>query len=152
MNMFDMTIVSKISFRYHTFTIATLLELANFPICTLKFVHSYKHYENFDLNAHLPLEICPSRTNFYADSPENADNCNLYSLYIAFDVLFLWVPTETGRAMLQAVCVTAAIVVGLTLYTFWAARKGLDFSFLGPFLFACLPVLLIFITIQVLDT
>ncbi|XP_004292583.1 PREDICTED: BI1-like protein-like [Fragaria vesca subsp. vesca] len=37
----------------------------------------------------------------------------------------------------------------LTLYTFWAARRGYDFSFLGPFLFAALTVLIGFSLIQI---
>ncbi|XP_074570084.1 protein LIFEGUARD 1-like [Curcuma longa] len=57
--------------------------------------------------------------------------------------------TMGGRAILQAVVVTSAIVIVLTLYTFWAAREGLDFSFLFPFLFACLPVLVIYLVIQI---
>ena len=37
--------------------------------------------------------------------------------------------------VLEALCLTAAIVVGLTLYTFWAVRKGYSFQRLGPILF-----------------
>ena len=38
--------------------------------------------------------------------------------------------------VLEALCLTAAIVLGLTAYTFHAARKGHSFQKLGPFLFA----------------
>lgn len=37
--------------------------------------------------------------------------------------------------VLEALCLTAAIVVGLTLYTFHAVRKGVSFQRLGPILF-----------------
>ncbi|CAL5229149.1 g12423 [Coccomyxa viridis] len=40
--------------------------------------------------------------------------------------------------VLEALCLTAAIVVGLTLYTFYAVRKGVSFQRLGPILFCAL--------------
>ncbi|MQL86928.1 hypothetical protein Taro_019465 [Colocasia esculenta] len=43
---------------------------------------------------------------------------------------------------------TSVVVVSLTLYTFWAASRGHDFSFLGPFLFGAILVLMIFAFIQ----
>ena len=46
--------------------------------------------------------------------------------------------------VLEALCLTAAIVVGLTLYTFYAVRRGVSFQRLGPILFcgepACGPL------------
>ncbi|XP_010932815.1 protein LIFEGUARD 1 [Elaeis guineensis] len=56
--------------------------------------------------------------------------------------------TFGGRALLQAVILTATILVALTIYTFWAIRRGHDFAFLYPFLFSCLLVLLMFLIIQ----
>jgi len=38
--------------------------------------------------------------------------------------------------VLEALILTGAIVCALTGYTFWAAKRGQDFSFLGPALFA----------------
>lgn len=38
--------------------------------------------------------------------------------------------------VLEALSLTAAIVLGLTAYTFHAASKGYSFQRLGPFLFA----------------
>ncbi|KMZ55966.1 putative Transmembrane BAX inhibitor motif-containing protein [Zostera marina] len=55
----------------------------------------------------------------------------------------------SGKIILEAVILTAAVVVSLTLYTFWAVRRGTDFSFLEPFLFSALIVLLLFGFIQV---
>ncbi|KAG6571454.1 BI1-like protein [Cucurbita argyrosperma subsp. argyrosperma] len=54
----------------------------------------------------------------------------------------------SGKVILEAAILTAVVVVSLTLYTFWAAKKGYDFSFLGPFLFGALVVLLIFGLVQ----
>ncbi|KAL9235844.1 hypothetical protein vseg_010578 [Gypsophila vaccaria] len=43
-----------------------------------------------------------------------------------------------GKIVLEALILTAAVVCSLTGYTFWAAKKGKDFSFLGPMLFGSL--------------
>jgi protein lifeguard len=55
----------------------------------------------------------------------------------------------TGKLVLQAAVVTVVIFLSLTLYTFWAAKKGDDFNFLGPFLFTAMVTLLVFSLIQV---
>ncbi|XP_044486718.1 protein LIFEGUARD 2-like isoform X2 [Mangifera indica] len=55
-----------------------------------------------------------------------------------------------GKVILESVILTAAVVVSLTLYTFWAARRGHDFNFLGPFLFGAIIVLMLFALIQIL--
>ncbi|KAF8700081.1 hypothetical protein HU200_034443 [Digitaria exilis] len=44
---------------------------------------------------------------------------------------------------------TLVSVVGLTLFTFWAVKKGYEFTFMFPFLFTCLHVLLVYIIIQI---
>lgn len=44
----------------------------------------------------------------------------------------------TPVVVLEALAITAAIVAGLTAYTFYATRKGHDLTYLGPFLFASL--------------
>ncbi|GBG85171.1 hypothetical protein CBR_g39736 [Chara braunii] len=53
-----------------------------------------------------------------------------------------------GLIVLEAVLLTAAVFVSLTAYTFWAGRKGYDFSYLGPMLFAGLTVLVIWGVVQ----
>ncbi|XP_020148311.1 protein LIFEGUARD 4-like [Aegilops tauschii subsp. strangulata] len=58
-----------------------------------------------------------------------------------------------GKVLLQARSLwilVMVVVLSLTAYTFWAARRGKDFSFLGPFLFASLMMLLVFGIIQIL--
>jgi FtsH-binding integral membrane protein len=54
----------------------------------------------------------------------------------------------TGIIVLEALILTAAVVVSLTAYTYWAASKGYDFSYLGPILFVSLIVLVLFGIIQ----
>ncbi|XP_051127858.1 BI1-like protein [Andrographis paniculata] len=54
-----------------------------------------------------------------------------------------------GRIVLEALILTSAVVSALTGYTFWASKKGKDFSFLGPILFTSLFVLFMAGLIQV---
>ncbi|TVU25039.1 hypothetical protein EJB05_27515, partial [Eragrostis curvula] len=56
---------------------------------------------------------------------------------------------ESGKVVLQAAILTAAAVIGLTLFTFWAAKKGYDFTFWLPFLSTSLNVLLVYLIIQI---
>lgn len=64
-------------------------------------------------------------------------------------LLLLTLALATGKVILEAVILTAVLVVSLTLYTFWAAKRGQDFNFLGPFLFGAIIVLMVFALIQV---
>ncbi|KAG5043532.1 hypothetical protein JHK87_007447 [Glycine soja] len=57
---------------------------------------------------------------------------------------------DTGGIILESVILTTIVVVSLTLYTFWAAKRGHDFNFLGPFLLGALLVLMLFAFIQLL--
>nr|CAN81203.1 hypothetical protein VITISV_035442 [Vitis vinifera] len=57
---------------------------------------------------------------------------------------------EKGKVILESVILTTVVVVSLTLYTFWAAKRGYDFNFLGPFLFGAILVLMVFALIQIL--
>ncbi|XP_050219816.1 BI1-like protein [Mercurialis annua] len=54
-----------------------------------------------------------------------------------------------GKIVLEALILTSAVVLSLTAYTFWAAKKGKDFSFLGPILFTSLIILILTSFIQV---
>ena len=55
-----------------------------------------------------------------------------------------------GKIVLEALILTSAVVASLTGYTFWASKKGKDFSYLGPILFAGLVILLVTSFIQVI--
>ncbi|KAK9139546.1 hypothetical protein Scep_009227 [Stephania cephalantha] len=47
------------------------------------------------------------------------------------------------KIVLEALILTSAVVFALTGYTFWAAKKGKDFSYLGPILFTSLIILIL---------
>ncbi|KAG6473074.1 protein LIFEGUARD 1-like isoform X2 [Zingiber officinale] len=96
----------------------------------------------------LPLLVMWPMLRFRERHPINLVFLVIYTVSISLCIGLTSVIVG-GRAMLQSVVVTSAIVIGLTLYTFWAARQGHKFSFLFPFLFACLPVLLIYLIIQI---
>lgn len=51
--------------------------------------------------------------------------------------------------VLESAILTTVVVLSLTFYTFWAAKRGYDFNFLGPFLFGAFIVLIVFAFIQV---
>ncbi|XP_057538858.1 protein LIFEGUARD 4-like [Amaranthus tricolor] len=80
--------------------------------------------------------------------PINFILLGLFTVAIAFGVGMTCAFVK-GRIVLEALVLTSVVVVSLTLYTFWAAKRGQDFSFLGPFLFAGLMVLMVFMLIQI---
>lgn len=55
----------------------------------------------------------------------------------------------SGKIVLEALVLTATVVLSLTAYTYWASKNGYDFNFLGPILFVSLIVLVVFGLIQV---
>ncbi|KAL6841645.1 hypothetical protein ACP4OV_028584 [Aristida adscensionis] len=57
--------------------------------------------------------------------------------------------TTIGSVVLQAAILTAAAVIGLTLFTFWAVKRGYDFTFMFPFLFTSLLVMMVYLIIQI---
>ncbi|MFS8013174.1 hypothetical protein Hanom_Chr14g01329721 [Helianthus anomalus] len=79
--------------------------------------------------------------------PMNSLHLGILSIFIAFAVDFACVVT-TRKVILEAAIFTAVVGVSLTLFAFWAAKRGYDFSFMGPFLFSYLMVILIFGLIQ----
>lgn len=68
---------------------------------------------------------------------------------LAYPFISLCDTKSSGEIIWESVLLTTAVVVALTIYTFWASRRGYDFSFLGPFLFSALIILILFILIQV---
>ncbi|GLJ12025.1 hypothetical protein SUGI_0182350 [Cryptomeria japonica] len=92
--------------------------------------------------------LCPL-FYFSQTHPVNLILLALFTLCISFSV-GLTCAFTSGKVILESAILTAVVVVSLTAYTFWAASRGHDFSFLGPFLFAGLMVLLVFIFIQVI--
>ena len=84
-----------------------------------------------------------------------AESC-MYSFSLVLNVIAYWMLLLTaynelwaGKVILESAILTTVVVVSLTLYTFWAARRGHDFNFLGPFLFAGIMIIMVFALIQV---
>ncbi|KAL8142543.1 hypothetical protein V2J09_015575 [Rumex salicifolius] len=86
---------------------------------------------------------------YHQRHPVNYLLLGIFTLSLGFAV-GLTSAVSSGKIILESVILTAAVVVSLTLYTFWAAKKGYDFNFLGPFLFGALFVLVLFALIQIL--
>ncbi|CAN0898432.1 Protein LIFEGUARD 4 [Linum grandiflorum] len=94
------------------------------------------------------IVLCPLYF-YHQKHPVNYILLGIFTIAIAFSV-GLTCAFTSGRIILEAAILTTVVVVGLTLYTFWAAKRGHDFSFLGPFLFGALLVLMVFGLIQAL--
>ncbi|KAM0951850.1 hypothetical protein DsansV1_C03g0030161 [Dioscorea sansibarensis] len=84
--------------------------------------------------------LCPLYY-YHQKHPVNFLLLGLFTVSISFAVGMTCAFTS-GKVILEAAILTAVVVIGLTLYTFWAVKRGQDFNFLGPFLFA--SVLLFF--------
>ncbi|XP_043716427.1 protein LIFEGUARD 2-like [Telopea speciosissima] len=92
--------------------------------------------------------LCPLYY-YHQRHPVNMLLLGLFTTTLAFSV-GLTCAFTSGKVILESVILTSVVVVSLTLYTFWAARRGHDFSFLGPFLFGAILVLMVFALIQIL--
>ena len=71
------------------------------------------------------------------------------AIFIEFWSDFCCALVFAGKIVLEALILTSAVVCSLTGYTFWASKKGKDFSYLGPILFTSLFVLFLTGFIQV---
>ncbi|KAM7521628.1 hypothetical protein LguiA_011530 [Lonicera macranthoides] len=94
------------------------------------------------------IVLCPL-SYYYQRHPVNYLLLGIFTVSLAFAV-GLTCAFTSGKVILESVILTAVVVVSLTLYTFWAAKRGHDFKFLGPFLFGAIIVLMVFAFIQVL--
>ncbi|THU59413.1 hypothetical protein C4D60_Mb07t01900 [Musa balbisiana] len=93
------------------------------------------------------IVLCPLYY-YYQQHPLNFLLLGVFTVSISFAV-GLTCAFTSGKVILESAILTAVVVVSLTLYTFWAASKGHDFSFLGPFLFSAVMILMVFALIQV---
>ncbi|WOL15271.1 BI1-like protein isoform X2 [Canna indica] len=91
----------------------------------------------------LPLLVMFPMMYFSHRHPVNLVLLFLFTVCLGLSVGLVCMNRD-GKVILQAATLTAAVVMGLTLYTFWAAKRGHDFNFLGPFLFAAVLALSIF--------
>ncbi|XP_061339472.1 protein LIFEGUARD 4-like [Gastrolobium bilobum] len=86
-------------------------------------------------------------SKYYNKHPVNLFLLGLYTLGMSVTVGFACA-FANAMVVAEAAFLTGVVVASLTLYTFWAVKRGSDFSFLGPFLFASLMVMLMFGLIQ----
>uniref|UniRef100_A0A6N2LHF4 Uncharacterized protein n=1 Tax=Salix viminalis TaxID=40686 RepID=A0A6N2LHF4_SALVM len=93
------------------------------------------------------IVLCPLYY-FYQLRPLNYILLGIFTIDLGF-LVGLTCAFISGKVILQSAIITFTAMVTLTLYTFWAARRGHDFSFLGPFLSASLIALLLFALIQI---
>ncbi|KAH9316118.1 hypothetical protein KI387_024745, partial [Taxus chinensis] len=90
--------------------------------------------------------LCPLYS-YHQKHPVNFILLALFTVTLGFAV-GLTCAFTSGKIILESVILTTVVVLSLTAYTFWAARRGQDFSFLGPILFSAVTVLLVFALIQ----
>ncbi|XP_062020596.1 protein LIFEGUARD 4-like [Rosa rugosa] len=93
------------------------------------------------------IVLCPLYY-YHQRHPVNYLLLGIFTISLAF-VVGLTCAFTSGKVILESVILTVVVVIALTLYTFWAARRGQDFNFLGPFLAGALLVLIVFSLIQV---
>ncbi|KAJ4969423.1 hypothetical protein NE237_016124 [Protea cynaroides] len=94
------------------------------------------------------IVLCPLYY-YYQRHPVNMLLLAVFTISIAFAV-GLTCAFTSGKVILESAILTSVVVLSLTLYTFWAVRRGHDFNFLGPFLFGAILVLMVFALIQIL--
>ncbi|EEF37569.1 protein LIFEGUARD 4 [Ricinus communis] len=94
------------------------------------------------------IVICPLYY-YHQKHPVNYLLLGVFTISLAFAV-GLTCAFTSGKVILESVILTTVVVLSLTFYTFWAARRGHDFNFLGPFLFGAIMVLMVFALIQIL--
>ncbi|XP_010450003.1 PREDICTED: BI1-like protein [Camelina sativa] len=96
----------------------------------------------------LPLFLLWPLLAFEKKHPINCIVLAIFTLSISFAV-GICCSLSKGKIVMEAAILTAAMVFGLTIYTFWAVKRGHDFSFLGPFLFGSLLIILVFTLLQI---
>ncbi|CAN4098161.1 unnamed protein product [Withania somnifera] len=140
---------------YSILTLQLLLTIAVASVVVT--VHPIAHffvYTGAGLALYILLIITPFITlcplyYYHQKHPVNFLLLGLFTASLAFAV-GLTCAFTSGKVILESVILTAVVVISLTMYTFWAARRGHDFNFLGPFLFGALMVLVVFAFIQLL--
>ncbi|KAK4713824.1 hypothetical protein R3W88_019731 [Solanum pinnatisectum] len=88
----------------------------------------------------LPLLLLLPLYFYRQKHPLNFVFLGLYTITLSISI-GIACATIDGKIVLEALILTSAVVLSLTGYTFWASKRGQDFSFLGPILFASLIVL-----------
>ncbi|PKA54854.1 BI1-like protein [Apostasia shenzhenica] len=99
--------------------------------------------------AFLPLLLMCPLYQYQQKHPLNFVLLGLFTVSLSLSVGVACANTK-GRIVLEALVLTSGVILSLTGYTFWASKKGKDFSYLGPILFAGLTILLLTSFIQIL--
>uniref|UniRef100_A0A803NRN8 BI1-like protein n=1 Tax=Cannabis sativa TaxID=3483 RepID=A0A803NRN8_CANSA len=145
------------SFIRKIYSIITIQLLATIAVAaTVVSVHPISHFfvsTGAGLALYIVLIITPFIVlcplyYYYQKHPVNYLLLGVFTISLAFSVGLTC--AFTSKVILESVILTTVVVVSLTLYTFWAARRGHDFNFLGPFLFGAMMVLMVFAFIQIL--
>lgn len=97
--------------------------------------------------AFVPLIIMCPLYAYHQSHPLNLILLGLFTVTISLSV-GISCSLAPKEIVLEALILTAIVVVSLTAYTYWAAKKGHDFHFLGPILFTSLMVLILFGLLQ----
>ncbi|OAY78510.1 BI1-like protein [Ananas comosus] len=92
--------------------------------------------------AFLPFLLLFPLHHYQQKHPLNFVFLGLFTICLSLSVGVACANTQ-GKIVLEALILTSAVVSSLTGYAFWASKKGKDFSYLGPALFASLIVLLV---------
>lgn len=100
------------------------------------------------MTSFVPLILLCPLYYYHQQHPVNLLLLGLFTAGISLSVGISCALTN-GYIVLEALILTLAVVLSLTAYTHWAARRGHDFSFLGPILFTSLIVVVLFGFIQV---
>ncbi|XP_044985337.1 protein LIFEGUARD 2-like [Hordeum vulgare subsp. vulgare] len=96
-----------------------------------------------------PLLVMLPMVYFRKKHPVNLVFLGIFTVCISLSI-GLGCLTKRGPIIFEAAGMTLVVVVSLTAYTFWAAKRGHDFEFLGPFLFAACVILLLYAIVIVL--
>ncbi|KAA8550827.1 hypothetical protein F0562_002511 [Nyssa sinensis] len=140
-------IYSILSFQL-LLTIAVASVVVTVPAIATFFVATPGGLAIYILLIIVPFIILIPMYYYHQRHPVNFILLGLFTVSLAF-VVGLTCAFTSGKIILESVVLTALVVISLTLYTFWAARRGHDFSFLGPFLFGAILVLLVYSLVQV---
>jgi len=130
-------------------TIAVAATVVSVPPIALFFVSSGAGLALYIVLIITPFIVLCPLFYYHQKHPVNYVLLGVFTVSLAFAV-GLTCAFTSGKVILESVILTTVVVVSLTLYTFWAARRGHDFNFLGPFLFGAVLVLMVFAMIQIL--
>ncbi|KAK2452569.1 protein LIFEGUARD [Trifolium repens] len=149
------------SFIRKVYSIITFQLLLTIPVISLfLFVPSVANFFNSKQGTVLcsvllfvPLITLCSLYCFHWKYPLNYFLLLIFNVSLTLPVGLTSTLLASGRKIefLEVVILATAMMFILTLYTFWAAKKGHDFSYLGSFLFGSLSILILLSLIQILS-